>query len=282
MFKPGGLSGHLPAESGPVKDRPIVRHAPALVPAELVRLTKRLGEPARDMVCVAEGNTSVLTDEGLVIKASGAQMSDVTAQDFVVVDVERAVEILHRPNLTQRELERCLRDDSDPANERRASIETLMHVAVIWETGASWVAHTHPTVVVGLASVLENERMWLSPLFPDEAVTVGEPVWIPYMRPGLELARGVGAAISAYTEIHNSYPRLMILANHGIVALGGSAQEVDAVSTMAVKAARARLVARAFGDPHYLDPIEAGSLQEREDEVARRARFTAAGRESKQ
>ncbi len=50
---------------------------PELVPDELVALTRALGEPAKDLVILAEGNTSKRLDDGrIVVKASGAYMAD--------------------------------------------------------------------------------------------------------------------------------------------------------------------------------------------------------------
>ena len=50
-------------------------HDPSLVSDELVALTRDLGRTDRDLVILAEGNTSQrLPDGRLVVKASGARM----------------------------------------------------------------------------------------------------------------------------------------------------------------------------------------------------------------
>ena len=57
--------------------------------AELVSLTRRLGDPDADLVVLAEGNTSArLPDGTFAIKASGSRMDQATAGDFVIADPE--------------------------------------------------------------------------------------------------------------------------------------------------------------------------------------------------
>lgn len=247
-----------------------VRVDPATVPAALVDLTVRIGDPARDLVSLAEGNTSTVQDGELVVKASGARMDRAHPGDFVVVDLETAARALTDPRMNQDELSTLLSAADDPRG-RRASIETLVHVAAVHAGGATWVAHTHPTALVGLLSVEEGERLWQAPLFPDEAVVVGRPAWVGYEEPGLALGRAVAAAITDHADRYGTPPRLVLLGNHGIVALGRSPEEVEAVTTMAVKAARTRLIAHAVGRPRYLDAAGGDALASRADEVARRA-----------
>jgi rhamnose utilization protein RhaD (predicted bifunctional aldolase and dehydrogenase) len=246
-----------------------VRADPADVPAALVELTLRIGDPVRDLVALAEGNTSTVEGGELIVKASGARMDRASAGDFVMVDLEQAAGALTDPRTTQDELSELLAVRGDPRG-RRASIETLVHVAAVCTGGATWVAHTHPTAVVGLVSTEAGERFWQAPLFPDEAVVVGRPAWIGYVEPGLALGRAVARSIADHAERHGAPPRLVLLGNHGIVALGRSADEVESVTTMAVKAARVRMIAHRAGTPAYLDALAGDALASRADEVARR------------
>lgn len=244
------------------------------IPAELVSLTRRLGDPAADLVVLAEGNTSVrLPDGTFAVKASGSRMDNATPADFVIVDPEPLLSALSDPAATQETLTGLLSAEPDAEGRpRRASIETLMHVGALEYGGATWVAHTHPTAVVGLLAVQEAEELWAAPLFPDEAVVVGPPAWVPYTEPGLALGRAVVASISEYADREGVPPRLVLLGNHGIVALGSTPAETEAITTMCVKAARVRSVALGAGRPAPLDDEHARALAGRADEVERRAR----------
>lgn len=249
------------------------------VPAELVDLTRRLGDPAADLVVLAEGNTSArLPDGTFAVKASGSRMNTATAADFVVADPEPLLDALADPGVSQDRLTRLLSTGVDEGGRpRRASIETLVHVGALEYGGATWVAHTHPTAVVGLLAVEEAEELWAAPLFPDEAVVVGPPAWVPYAEPGLALGRAVIASISEYADREGTPPRLVLLANHGIVALGATPAETEAVTAMCVKAARVRSVALGAGRPLPLDETHARDLAGRPDETERRVRLGGAG-----
>jgi len=108
-------------------------------------------------------------------------------------------------------------------------------------------------------------------LFPDQVVVCGaHALLVPYAEPGLPLARAVRRGLSGYLDEHGSPPRLIHLANHGIVALGGNAAQVLAVTTMAVKAARVLSGVLAVGSPNYLSPDTVRQLDGRADEQHRR------------
>jgi rhamnose utilization protein RhaD (predicted bifunctional aldolase and dehydrogenase) len=238
---------------------------PSEVPAELVALTRRIGDPAADLVVLAEGNTSVrLRDDRFVVKASGSRMDLADAGDFVVGELTELVDVLERGGTDQETLSRLL-----SAGDSRASIETLVHVVAL-AAGATWVAHTHPTAVVGLLAVREAQELWEAPLFPDEAVVLGEPVWVPYAAPGIALGTAVHAAVRERLDRDGVAPRLVLLGNHGIVALGATATEVETITTMAVKAARVRSVGLGAGTLAPLGVEHARELAGRPDEAARR------------
>jgi rhamnose utilization protein RhaD (predicted bifunctional aldolase and dehydrogenase) len=238
---------------------------PAEVPAELVALTRRVGDPAADLVVLAEGNTSVrLSGDRFAVKASGSRMDIAEAGDFVVGELPELVDVLERGGTDQETLSRLL-----SAGASKASIETLVHVVAL-AAGAAWVAHTHPTAVVGTLAVREAQELWEAPLFPDEAVVLGEPVWVPYAAPGIALGTAVHAAVRERLDRDGAAPRLVLLGNHGIVALGATATEVETITTMAVKAARVRSVALGAGTLTPLGIEHARELAGRPDEAARR------------
>ncbi|WP_314174262.1 class II aldolase/adducin family protein [Streptomyces winkii] len=257
---------------------------PESVPGELVGLTRRLGDPAADLVVLAEGNTSTrLADGTFAVKTSGARMDTAEEGDFAVVDPEELLAVLRGEGGsrgrqgTQEEVTEALAVDGPyEGPRRRASVETLVHLAALEYAGATWVAHTHPTAVVGLLASSAAEELWRAPLFPDEAVVLGRPAWVPYAAPGLRLGRAVVDSLVRYREAEGVPPRLVLLGNHGIVALGRSPAEVEAVTAMCVKAARVRSIALGAGELAPLDAGHAAALAGRGDETERWARLGGA------
>jgi rhamnose utilization protein RhaD (predicted bifunctional aldolase and dehydrogenase) len=256
---------------------------PDLVSPALVALTRALGDPARDLAVLAEGNTSELLDDGrLVVKASGAGLAVATAEDFVVTDLDEVMAVVDDPDTTQADLSAVLvaagTERPDSAGPRRGSIETVVHAAVhtvardagIRRT-ARFVGHTHPTAVVGLLASIRAEEAWSRIVYSDEAVVIGRPLFVPYATPGLALGRIYAAALRQYVAVHSALPQLVLLANHGIVAIAPTAAGVEAVSTMAVKGARVRATAYAVGGVAPLSNEDVKKFFARDDIVERRA-----------
>jgi rhamnose utilization protein RhaD (predicted bifunctional aldolase and dehydrogenase) len=231
---------------------------PTAVPPELVRLTRSLGERDRDQAILAEGNTSHRLDAGhIVVKTSGSNMARATASDFVVVENAPLVEMLHDPNATQADLTAALDTGEHEGRRVRASIETLVHVAVQAVAPAGWVAHTHPTAVVGLLASVQAPTIFSEAVYSDEAVVLADPLFIPYAEPGLALGKLVHEGLRRRFDEVGELPRLVLLANHGIVAIAESAAGADGICEMAVKSARVREMALSAGG---LQPLPRGSV----------------------
>ena len=243
---------------------------------ELVALSRRIGRPENDYVILAEGNTSLRLDDGtFLVKASGARLDGIGAAEFARLRLTPLLEaVLDDDERDVRELFRSARVEPSPG-AGEPSIETFVHVVALGLAGARYVAHTHPTVLNGLlCSTAAEEALLAGPLFPDEVVVCGSaPLYVPYFEPGLELARALAPRLQEHLDRVGEPPRTILLGNHGLVALGGSAVEVEAVTAMAVKAARIRAGALAAGG---LRPLPATSVRElvaRGDELERRARL---------
>ncbi len=90
-------------------------------------------------------------------------------------------------------------------------------------------------------------------LFPDEIVCCGaQSVMVPYVNPGVPLARRIRDEVEAFRARFGQIPRLILLQNHGMIALGKTAQAVVATTLMAEKAAHIWQGAAALGGPTFL------------------------------
>lgn len=244
------------------------RISPELVSAELIDLTRRLGLPERDLVILAEGNTSEQVDEkNIVVKASGSSMADATAATFVTVDQDELLRILRDPATTQDDLTAALAAE----NGVRASIESLVHVAARAFGAKKYVAHTHPTDAVALLASVEAETAFALPVYSEEYMILGTPLFVPYAEPGLELGRVFLELLEEYVAEHGETPSLVLLGNHGIIAISDTAFGAEAISLMTVKSARVRLGARAAGGVAALDAATTAAYFDRPDFRARRA-----------
>lgn len=221
---------------------------PSRVSGELVELTNALGAPQRDLVILAEGNTSQrLPDGSIAVKASGTSMASAGAGDFVLADPRELVRILTDPEATQARLSTELDAGIHGGIRRRASIEAPLHAVVQVLGEAAFIAHTHPTDVVSVLASVHGPQAYEYSVYSDEAVVLGRPLYVPYAQPGIDLGRLFHHRLRVYLDSHGELPALVLLGNHGMVAIGATPQAVDGITAMAVKGARIRAGALAMG-----------------------------------
>jgi rhamnulose-1-phosphate aldolase/alcohol dehydrogenase len=207
---------------------------PAQVPAhglgQLVLRSNLLGAD-RAVANFGGGNTSVKAREldhsgheidVLWVKGSGSDLATMDASGFTGLRLAEILPLFEREAMSDEEmvahLARCQLDPAMP----RASIETLLHAFV----QAPHVDHTHPDAINAIAGAADGEALARA-CFGDEVA------WIEYIRPGFTLARQVGEAIRADERV-----RVVILAKHGLVTWGDSAEEsyratIDAINRAA-------------------------------------------------
>ena len=205
----------------------------------LVEMTRALGEPAMDYVIIGEGNTSMAVDaESFAVKASGQEMRQISADGFIVVPFAPYLDWLddpdsHPPDLTQ-------------PGGRRPSIEASFHAMLLHDCAVNFIGHTHPTAINQIlcspfAADFASKRR-----FPDEVVLCGpQSLLAPYADPGLPLALVMRDHLREFLQRHGEPPKLILLQNHGLIALGDSPSEILNITAMAVKS-RAHLPWRAL------------------------------------
>ncbi len=244
----------------------------------LVALTRTLGEPARDYVIIGEGNTSMRLDaESFAVKASGQQMAHINADGFVALRLAPLLAMLENPPATLSE-EKATTQTAllQPESGRSPSIEASFHALLLHECDVAFVGHTHPTAVNQVLCSEYAADFAKQRRFPDEVVLCGpQSLLVPYADPGLPLALLLRERLRAYMEQHGAAPKLILLENHGLIALGDSAAEILSITAMAVKAARIYLGALLTGKPTCLPPEEVWHIYRRPDEIYRRRLFAA-------
>ncbi len=222
------------------------------------------------MVILAEGNVSAIGDDGSFwVKGSGLQMASMTQGGFSRVSLEKVQASIHRhfeDDLAIRSAlnEACL--GGPPP-----STETFMHALLLGLSGVEFVAHVHPTPLLSILS-LANVRDWVGKrLFPDEVVCCGPAsCFVPYVAPGLALAQAIQQELAAFRSRYGIDPKTLWLQNHGLIATGGSAKEVESACLMSVKAARVLLGAlQSHREVKWLTDAEVAHIYHWPDEHAR-------------
>lgn len=242
---------------------------------QLVDLCHELGREERELAILGEGNASAACGDGSFwIKASGASLGTLTLEDVSRVRLTPVLQLLERQTPGEDEIEAELLASLVDPRQRKPSVETFLHAVCLNDGGASWVGHVHATAVNRILCSSLGAGPFLRHVFPDAVVVCGvEPAVVPYLDPGFALAVAARAELARYRAVHGAPPKLLMLVNHGPVALGKSAREVLNIMMMADKWARILLGTYAFGGPAYLPEREVVRIDRRLDEVYRRGRL---------
>ena len=239
--------------------------------AKLQELAHWLGSSENDFAILAEGNVSAAIGAEKAtywLKASGSSMGSMKPDQFVLMNTERALGICDHETLTDAEIKRTLFEAREEAtSELYPSTEAAVHAVCLTEGGAGAVGHTHPTPWLSLLCSDRAEEALAGRLFPDEIVVCGvAPCFVPYTDPGPPLARACRAAIQRYKTQWDENPKVLLLQNHGLFALGKDCDEVRRITMMSVKVARALIGALMIGSPNFLTPAQADRIRTRPDE----------------
>jgi rhamnulose-1-phosphate aldolase/alcohol dehydrogenase len=169
------------------------------------------------------------------VKGSGSDLATMGAQHFTGLKLDEVLPLFERDEMSDEDmvayLSRCMLDPAMP----RASIETLLHAFV----PAPHVHHTHPDGINVLAGTADGERL-VQECFGDEAA------WIPYIRPGFTLSRQVGEAARSNPDL-----KLVVLAKHGLVVWGDTAEEAYRKTIEVINQAVAFVNERTAGTPRF-------------------------------
>src|SRR4051812_1505419 len=184
------------------------------------------------------------------VKGSGSDLATMGPEHFTALKLDEVLPLFEGDEMSDEDmvayLSRCQLDPRMP----RCSIETLLHAFV----PAPHVHHTHPDAINVLAGSADGER-FVRECFGDEAA------WIPYVRPGFTLSKQVGEAVRADPSL-----RLVVLAKHGLVCWGDTAQEAYQTTIEMINRAAAWANERAGGAPRF-----GGAVREPLDDGAREA-----------
>jgi rhamnose utilization protein RhaD (predicted bifunctional aldolase and dehydrogenase) len=236
---------------------------------ELVTLSRWLGEPARDLAILGEGNTSARRDDrSFWVKASGSSLETVEPANFVGVRFDGALAALDGPDAADAEVRRLLLDLTDePGSGRMPSIETFLHAYLLSLPGVSFVGHVHPVAVNALLCAHDGRRLVGGRIFPDEIVCCGPAVcWVEYTDPGLPVARLLRQRVETFRAEHDMVPRVILMESHGMICPGRSVKDVQTATAMYVKTARIVLGTLAAGGPKVLSDASVARIHTRPDE----------------
>ncbi len=242
----------------------------------LVTLSRELGREDRHLAILAEGNCSAACGDGTFwVKASGSQLRTIDAAGFCRLRMAAITGLIDPGLVSDAEVRSILQQALTVHHDPLPSIESFLHAVCLTDGAARWVAHTHPVSVNSILCSKAGAGPLLQPIFPDAIVVCGKvPCVVPYADPGIPLARRASEALQSYRQQQGQPPKMLLIVNHGLVALGQTAAEALSITLMADKWAHILLGTLALGGPQPLTEQDAERIDRRSDEAYRRKRLS--------
>ncbi len=234
----------------------------------LLELSHHLGGERLRMAILGEGNTSVRIDEEtFAVKASGSNLASLTSADVTHCAFNRLLPLLDKSSATDVEVDQALLATRlDPA-AKKPSIEALFHAYLLTLPGVRCVGHVHAIAVNQILCSPRAREFAERRACPDEIVMCGvESVFVPYAEPGLGLSQAIRREVVAFVKRTGRDPKIILLQNHGIIAVGSSPKSVLGSLLMAEKAAEIFVGASSLGGPVFLSAEQCERIAGRPDE----------------
>jgi rhamnose utilization protein RhaD (predicted bifunctional aldolase and dehydrogenase) len=238
----------------------------------LLALSHELGNPARPLAILAEGNTSVkLSAETFLVKASGSNLCSLDKTGVVECRAEILLSLLDKNNLSDADVDSGLLASRVDAKAKKPSVEALFHAYLLSLPEIEFVGHTHAPAVNSILCSPRAKEFATKRIFPDEIVCCDvASVFIPYTDPGLKLAQVIREQTEKFLKEFGRAPRVILMENHGLITLGRSVEAVLSAMLMAEKTATIWLGAAALGGPKFMSPENVARISGRPDEALRR------------
>ena len=239
----------------------------------------------------------------MLVKTTGAALGKLSAQQIVSCNLERMNRVLELSFLNTSELEaemirsRELEDtgkiwsgfeerarrEIDPGTaaqialqeleriDPRPSSEAVFHAWLLSLEDVAFVAHAHPVAINQILCSPQAEPFASQRMFPDQVYRCGATsVYVPYADPGVPLAREIrGKVLLSQRRAFGSFPRLILLQNHGVIAMGKTAEDVLATLLMAEKAAQVFIGSAILGGPVFMHQHQVQRLDPKADDGTR-------------
>ena len=235
----------------------------------LIALSRELGRAEHKLAILGEGNTSArVSDRTFVVKASGFSLATLSKAGVAECQFDKLLPLLDVKSMGDAAIDKALRAAQVDPVAKKPSVECIFHAYLLTLPGTNFVAHTHPVAVNVLLCSRHARTFARRRLFPDEIVCCGiESVYVPYTDPGLRLAQVIRHEVVAHIRRLGRIPKVILLENHGVIALGTTPEAALATTLMGIKAAEIFAGAAAIGGtPRFLTHAQVLRIADRQDE----------------
>lgn len=219
---------------------------------ELVQLARWAGTHPARLVLGGEGAVAALLPTGTIaISTAHARLAKLGPEGVVKCHLEKALVLIEAVEVTPEMEAQVLADPASPA----PNADLTAFADLFAFDGIRFALHTQPIPVNQIVCSPRARQFSDRRNLPGEIETCGQSsLLVPFMPPGVSLAREIRRKLVLWRDRYKETPKLILIQNHGMIALGATPEEVQTVTEAAVKYAEIFVGAAMLGGPEFLKP----------------------------
>ena len=220
---------------------------------ELLELAHWAGNHPSRLVLAGEGAVASLLPGGtsFAVSVTRASLARLDTGSLVEFDLAKAQALVALEDATPEQIIEAQNNPAAPA----PSADALAFADLLAFDGVRFALHSQPIPINQVICSPRARQFSDRRNLPDEILTCGQAsVLVPFMPPGLLLAKEIRRKIFLWRDRYKTIPKLVLIQNHGMIALGATVQEVQTITEAAVKYAEIFVGAAMMGGPEFLKP----------------------------
>jgi len=220
--------------------------------SELLELAHWVGNHPSRLALGSEGSVAAMLPNGtFAVSAAHASLARLESCSLVEFDLAKTQALLALEEVTAEKLAEAQTNPAAPA----PCADALAYADLFAWEGIRFAAHTQPIPVNQIICSPRARQFSDRRNLPSEILACGQAsVLVPFMPPGLLLAKEIRRKIALWRDRYKTVPQLILIQNHGMIALGETVEQVKILTEMAVKSAEIFVGAAMMGGPEFLKP----------------------------
>jgi len=220
---------------------------------ELLELAHWAGNHPARLVLGTEGAVAATLPGGTNFAVSSARVNLARLETGNVVEfnLAKAQALIAQDDAAPEKLTEAQTNPTAPT----PSADALAFADLFAFDGIHFALHTQPIPINQIICSPRARQFSDRRNLPHEILACGQAsVLVPFMPPGLLLAKEIRRKIALWRDRYKTIPKLILIQNHGMIAMGETIEEVKTISEMAVKYAEIFVGAAMLGGPEFLKP----------------------------
>jgi len=229
------------------------------ISSELIDLAHQVGAHPARLALWTEGSVGALLPSGkLAVSAINTSLAHLSANDLVELDLAKTQAFLSKDEVSDEEL---IDAGMDPEGPRPCG-DVFAFADLFAFEGVRFAAHTQPVTINQITCSPRARQFADRRSLPYEIISCGPAsVLAPFAPPGLPLAKEIKRKIVLWQDRYRVVPKVILIQNHGMIALGETIEEVMMLTEMTVKFGEIFLGAAMLGGPDFLKPIHVSHIE---------------------